>query len=331
MPILGYYHWLINPKPSNGKIRAPQILSSVRKAGLYCGSPDLISSISSSPLVVPASSSVLPMSAMIPSKTLLPTSHRTKVCSRRVQRSLHQSSSSRDSPLFQLGALSNSRETRWLSKTSGISPVEYSPQLQLIKSGEVEPFRSQDKPRTGHCLRSAKSSTESTKSRTRTIGCVGDTEALNVGRAILQQHKKERQRLERALAIVKRTHERERAYWESERRKLLTDMRNASFVVVASAVVATAMAAWRFAPGSNLVEDLVSPINNGAPPETSSTVRETNDTQHALDGMALLHYVNYDCAQDEKSLMNRSLAAKQEAAPKPCKSSWQRWFWSSPD
>ena len=40
------------------------------------------------------------------------------------------------SPLFQLSGLSNARETRHLAKNSGLSRVEHSPNLQLIRSSE---------------------------------------------------------------------------------------------------------------------------------------------------------------------------------------------------
>jgi hypothetical protein len=52
----------------------------------------------------------------------------------------HISAPHSSSPLFHLAALSNSRESRYLKRTSKLSQVEHSPNLQLIRSSEVEPF-----------------------------------------------------------------------------------------------------------------------------------------------------------------------------------------------
>jgi len=55
--------------------------------------------------------------------------------------SFHTSSSvSSSSPLFHLAALSNARESRHFKNISKLSQVEHSPNLQLIRSSEVEPF-----------------------------------------------------------------------------------------------------------------------------------------------------------------------------------------------
>jgi hypothetical protein len=54
-------------------------------------------------------------------------------------RSLHTSSPSQASVLFALGALSNSRETQHFNKLSRLDRSQHSPNLQLIKSSEVDP------------------------------------------------------------------------------------------------------------------------------------------------------------------------------------------------
>lgn len=57
-------------------------------------------------------------------------------------RFFHQSpASSVLSPLFALQALSNSRETQHFNKASGLSRVEHSPNLELLRASEVDPFK----------------------------------------------------------------------------------------------------------------------------------------------------------------------------------------------
>ncbi|KAL8695598.1 MAG: hypothetical protein Q9224_003309, partial [Gallowayella concinna] len=55
-------------------------------------------------------------------------------------RPFHNTSSLAGSPLFNLGGLSTSRESQYLSKERGIPRTDFAPHLELIKSSEVEPY-----------------------------------------------------------------------------------------------------------------------------------------------------------------------------------------------
>lgn len=62
-------------------------------------------------------------------------------------RAFHASpASSGISPLFALQALANSRETQHFSKVSRLSRVEHSPNLEIIRSSEVDPFQRRAPP-----------------------------------------------------------------------------------------------------------------------------------------------------------------------------------------
>lgn len=64
--------------------------------------------------------------------------------------SFHTYPSSRSgNPWFALGALSASREGRYLSKAQGRPRTEYAPHLELIRRSEVDPFVRQDEQQDG--------------------------------------------------------------------------------------------------------------------------------------------------------------------------------------
>ena len=75
-------------------------------------------------------------------RLITPRPHLLATTARYLSRSsFHTSSSvSSSSPLFHLAALSNARESRHFKNISKLSQVEHSPNLQLIRSSEVEPF-----------------------------------------------------------------------------------------------------------------------------------------------------------------------------------------------
>lgn len=62
----------------------------------------------------------------------------------------HTSSIRQAIPLFALAARANSRETLHFSKSSGLSVVNHSPTLELLRSSEVDPF--QPKPKASRAL-----------------------------------------------------------------------------------------------------------------------------------------------------------------------------------
>lgn len=72
-----------------------------------------------------------------------PSSNISKFCSR----AFHPSpTSSGTSPLFALQALANSRETQHFNKASRLSRVDHSPNLEIIRSSEVDPFKKRVPP-----------------------------------------------------------------------------------------------------------------------------------------------------------------------------------------
>ena len=73
---------------------------------------------------------------------ITPRSHLLATTPRYLCRSSFHTSTpvSSSSPLFHLAALSNARESRHFKNVSKLSQVEHSPNLQLIRSSEVEPF-----------------------------------------------------------------------------------------------------------------------------------------------------------------------------------------------
>ena len=251
---------------------------------------------------------------------------RTRFTNYQMRGSLYNSARLQGSPLFQLGALSNSRESKWLSKASGIPPTEYSPQLQLIRSGEVEPFRKQARPHNDP--RTTKDHARSARDSRSAQELVREARAISVGRAIMDQQRKEKDRLQRLLRCVRRAHERERSGWQVERRKLLADSKHASIIVVGAIAAATAMAIWRVSPRSQSVEDSASPVKNEAPLESLNASRRLNAAEGLLDGMALLHYCNYEQIDSDLSVPSDSTSG-HKGESKPKSGSRGYWFWSS--
>ena len=158
------------------------------------------------------------------------------------------------SPLFALGALSNSRETKWLSKASGISPVEYSPQLQLIRSGEGLDA-TQRKAKARPALDSPLKSLIRRHTRRRSIAQL-DARALRMGYALLDRHSKAAERFKRALRALKSDHERQARIWSDRNRKLTKENGVASLLILLSVGCATVIALWKFTPESSLEREL---------------------------------------------------------------------------
>lgn len=185
----------------------------------------------------------------------LPSALRTpavgNVFSSSCQRSFHASPQSRASILFALGALSNSRETQHFNKLSRLPRTEHSPPLKLIETGEIKPFPlpTPSKP----APRSSAWQSGGSRSALR----VWDERALQIGRVFLSDQARQTHRLRRALERVKRKQAKQQALerrdklaWQQERQKLLKDMRAAGVLILASIGTATALATWRFWPGT---------------------------------------------------------------------------------
>lgn len=77
---------------------------------------------------------------------------RTCFLSQTPAQTIHQfhTSSSRSSALFNLGGLSTSRESQYLSKERGIPRTEFSPHLELIRSSEVDTQRAPGSNKASH-------------------------------------------------------------------------------------------------------------------------------------------------------------------------------------
>lgn len=148
------------------------------------------------------------------------------------------------SPLFALGALSNSREGRYIRKAAGnrISPVEYSPQLQLIRSSEVDPFMPKTKAaiaKTGKPLAPPRA-----PPRKRGSSANANRVALSVGYAVLDRQKRAAKRSAQLLRSIKRKHLRQVTEWQQYARKLTRENRWAAACILASVGLAAGAVVW---------------------------------------------------------------------------------------
>ncbi|KAF2096750.1 hypothetical protein NA57DRAFT_58640 [Rhizodiscina lignyota] len=162
-------------------------------------------------------------------------------------RHFHPSPPSRAlSPLFALQALANSRETQHFNKASGLSRVDHSPNLELLRSSEVDPFKRKPppppdtrKPYTveqqqaqvkndaipkvipsvlaNNQLSSNFSKPSSSPSGTSST----DAAALDVGRALMASHAAERDTLRESLRLLEHKQDTNRKAWKNERKELL--------------------------------------------------------------------------------------------------------------
>lgn len=160
-------------------------------------------------------------------------------------RHFHANPSSRAlSPLFALQALANSRETQHFNRASGLSRVDHSPNLELLRSSEVEPFKRKPAPPPDmrqpysveqqqaqvkndaiprvipsalatNPLPAAFTRPENPSSSTSST----DAAALDVGRALIANHTAERDKLREALRVLEQKYEMSRKSWRNERKQ----------------------------------------------------------------------------------------------------------------
>jgi hypothetical protein len=197
-------------------------------------------------------------------------------------RAFHSSpASSASSPLFALQALANSRETQHFNKTSGLSRVNHSPNLELLRSSEVDPFRRKQPPPTPtHSAPDSKPlSIEQQREKVkndavpkvipnalasnplipnvdRTSATQGQATRLNAAKTTSHAHptprEADRESLRDALTRLEARHERLQSAWRNER-KMLTQERNEfrrradndgslSYLLLISAVIAGGVA-----------------------------------------------------------------------------------------
>ncbi|KAF2206574.1 hypothetical protein CERZMDRAFT_108039 [Cercospora zeae-maydis SCOH1-5] len=181
-------------------------------------------------------------------------------------RAFSTTSSSRASILFQLGALSNSRETQHFNKMSKLQRFEHSPHLKLIKTSEIDPYPVpierllQNAPATRAEPQPA--ATANTVFKRIHTGPAWDARALAVGRALLADTRRQRTRM---MRLVERARKREartsrllaehRTALAKERQKTKEEMRSAGFLILLSVATATGLAMWTFWPAAERARD----------------------------------------------------------------------------
>ncbi|KAK5173316.1 uncharacterized protein LTR77_001997 [Saxophila tyrrhenica] len=158
----------------------------------------------------------------------------------------------RASILFALNALSNSRETQHFNKLTRLPRTEHSPPLKLIQTGEIIPYPLPSPPPKAAVPRAVWPNAD-----TKNAARVWDEKALNIGRALLSQQAQQTSHLQRSLARAQRRHlkadkliTRERQTWQTERKRLRDELRTAGICILLSIGAATALATWRFWPGT---------------------------------------------------------------------------------
>ncbi|KAI5357334.1 hypothetical protein Slin14017_G123430 [Septoria linicola] len=169
----------------------------------------------------------------------------------------------RASILFQLGALSNSRETQHFNKISKLNRYDHSPNLKLIKSSEIDPYPVpierllQNAPPT----RADSSTTGQSTFRRADTGPAWDAKALAVGRAVLADTQLQRSRMSRLVGRAKRREIRATqslaekvAALAHERRRMREEMRSAGYLIFLSVATATGFAMWTFWPADRARE-----------------------------------------------------------------------------
>lgn len=160
--------------------------------------------------------------------------------------SFHTSTARHATPFLQLAALSQSREAQHFSKVSGLSIVQHSPALQLMKSSEVDPFER---------VKTAKATTPLGQAVKPIISHQDDAAAIAIGRTILKDHATQVAVLQNALKLAQEQNVKaeevlrsRKEAWNTERRQLEDQSAHAGTVVLAAVVVATVCATWRFWP-----------------------------------------------------------------------------------
>ncbi|KAI9716848.1 MAG: hypothetical protein M1828_007509 [Chrysothrix sp. TS-e1954] len=243
---------------------------------------------------------------------------------------LFSTSSSREatSPLFALGALSNSRESRWLSKASGISPVEYSPQLQLIRSSEIDPTK--HNPRV---LAPSRQGAPRQQLPARRHGATAalDVRAIRVGYAVLDSHRKAAERFRRSVRVMRTKHERQIDAWQRLNGKLVRENRIASFWVLVSVGVATIAALWKAKPPSRSVD-----INARAQSLWRSRLLHSGSMSETLNDDATPINETIAEAQAEmdaelpKLHLQESVPRESMAPPSNGRAHRRSWLWAAP-
>ncbi|PPJ52280.1 hypothetical protein CBER1_10271 [Cercospora berteroae] len=255
-------------------------------------------------------------------------------------RTFSTTSSSRASILFQLGALSNSRETQHFNKISKLQRFEHSPNLKLIKTSEIDPYPVpierllQNAPPTrGETKIAAVANTTAFKRAA--VGPAWDSRALAVGRALLADTRRQRGRMAR---LVERARKREVrasrllaehvAALKNERQRMREEMRSAGFLILLSVGAATGLAMWTFWPAERARDsgDLGRRIAEKArasiplPPITS-----------AKEVVAGAGAVPVTATVTGEATVAPATVFKEEVVAKPASSwSWRSLFWRQP-
>lgn len=214
--------------------------------------------------------------------------------SKQPTRSFRSTPSTRTSPFFQLGALANSRETRWLSKSSGTPQIEHSPQLQLIRSSEVEPF--QKKLDTTKAPPPPVKRTRLLRLGTKASGALEHS----VGRAILARHSQERRRLVRRARKASRALMQEKDDWRKERTLLQMRVRD-SRIFVGLIFLCGVSIALAFLPNFRVPPQSRGMGDSSALPNTGNVV-DSHPAEHARP---------------------EDMSPSREARS----SNWTSWFW----
>ena len=181
----------------------------------------------------------------------------TSPASRHAARAFSTSGGARASILFQLGALSNARETQHFNKISKLDRYEHSPNLKLIKTSEIDPYpvpiekllhnapptETEPQLQAGATFRRA------------TDALAWDAKALAAGRAILADTARERSQLARLMQRTRRRETRQSLLLQEhidalakERQRMREEMRSAGFLILLSVATATGFAMWTFWP-----------------------------------------------------------------------------------
>lgn len=173
---------------------------------------------------------------------------------------------------FDLAARSTSQETAYLRKGSKISPIEFSPALQLLRSEselasgkthkdiepeqEILPRRSVE--RGSIVVEETPTSNESpfppTASPADFAACAvlrGKARAISQGEVLLAKHDSNVEQLQRQVDEVRAGWSRDKRFWESERKRYEADQRLAGYITTVAIAIATAIGCWAFLLGNN--------------------------------------------------------------------------------
>lgn len=173
--------------------------------------------------------------------------------SRHATRAFSTSGGARASILFQLGALSNARETQHFNKISNLDRYEHSPNLKLIKTSEIDPYPVPiERFLHNATFTEAEPQFEAGVAFSRATDFLAwDAKALAAGRAILADTTRERSQLARLMQRTRRRETRQSLLLQehvdalaNERQRTREEIRSAGFLILLSVATATGFAMW---------------------------------------------------------------------------------------